>query len=221
MSGATLDTVGVVVVCQDCGQRNRLQYGRVTAETRCGKCKAALGPPAEPMGGWWRTSECQRGSGTALPRLLPTQSPSNIYPLSREAPDRADCRCGGVPPHFFSFSADVCRRASGSDSRSCHRAWIRASGSQADRNVAASHPAGAGRSSGQPPWPGSDGRRLCGDQPVTRTIPRIQSDGRPALCVGSLLARVRTAAPVAGALAAFRRAARPSPCRAATWAEPG
>src|SRR5439155_27154041 len=49
MSGATLDTVGVVVVCQDCGQRNRLQYGRVTAETRCGKCKAALGPPAEPI----------------------------------------------------------------------------------------------------------------------------------------------------------------------------
>jgi thioredoxin 2 len=46
---ATLDAVGVVVGCQTCGQRNRLQYGRVAAETRCGKCKAALGPPAEPI----------------------------------------------------------------------------------------------------------------------------------------------------------------------------
>jgi thioredoxin 2 len=49
MSSATLDTAGLVVACQKCGQRNRLQYGRVSAETRCGKCKAALGPPAEPI----------------------------------------------------------------------------------------------------------------------------------------------------------------------------
>jgi thioredoxin 2 len=49
MSTATLDTAGVVVTCQHCGQRNRLPYGRVTAETRCGKCKVALGPPAEPI----------------------------------------------------------------------------------------------------------------------------------------------------------------------------
>jgi thioredoxin 2 len=49
MSNATLDPVGVVVACQQCGQRNRLQYGRVSADTRCGKCKAPLGPPAEPV----------------------------------------------------------------------------------------------------------------------------------------------------------------------------
>jgi thioredoxin 2 len=49
MSNATLDPVGVVVTCQTCGQRNRLQYGRVSAETRCGKCKAPLGPPGEPV----------------------------------------------------------------------------------------------------------------------------------------------------------------------------
>jgi thioredoxin 2 len=49
MSNATLDPVGVVVTCQKCGQRNRLQYGRVSAETRCGKCKAPLGPPREPV----------------------------------------------------------------------------------------------------------------------------------------------------------------------------
>ena len=49
MSNATLDTAGVVVSCAQCGQRNRLQYGRINAETRCGKCRAALGPPAEPI----------------------------------------------------------------------------------------------------------------------------------------------------------------------------
>jgi thioredoxin 2 len=49
MSSATLDPVGIVMACRECGQRNRLQYGRVTAEMRCGKCKAALGPPAEPI----------------------------------------------------------------------------------------------------------------------------------------------------------------------------
>ncbi len=49
MATATLDNAGVVVVCPTCGQRNRLQYGRVAAETRCGKCKAPLGPPAEPI----------------------------------------------------------------------------------------------------------------------------------------------------------------------------
>jgi thioredoxin 2 len=49
ISTSTLDSAGIVVRCRECGQRNRLQYGRVTAETRCGKCKAALGPPAEPI----------------------------------------------------------------------------------------------------------------------------------------------------------------------------
>jgi thioredoxin 2 len=49
MGTATLDTAGVVVACPTCAQRNRLQYGRVTAETRCGKCKTPLGPPAEPI----------------------------------------------------------------------------------------------------------------------------------------------------------------------------
>jgi len=49
MGSSTLDSAGVVVTCPKCGQRNRLQYGRINAETRCGKCKAALGPPAEPI----------------------------------------------------------------------------------------------------------------------------------------------------------------------------
>ena len=35
--------------CPSCGQRNRLPYARVTAETRCGKCGVALGAPATPI----------------------------------------------------------------------------------------------------------------------------------------------------------------------------
>lgn len=46
---ANLDPKGIVVACPSCGQRNRLAYGRVTAETRCGKCHAALGAPSAPI----------------------------------------------------------------------------------------------------------------------------------------------------------------------------
>src|SRR5919107_3488105 len=49
MSNATLDSSGVIVTCASCGQRNRLAYDRVNAETRCGKCKTPLGAPAEPI----------------------------------------------------------------------------------------------------------------------------------------------------------------------------
>jgi thioredoxin 2 len=46
---ANLDAKGIVVACSSCGQRNRLAYGRVTAETRCGKCHTALGAPSAPI----------------------------------------------------------------------------------------------------------------------------------------------------------------------------
>lgn len=44
-----LDSKGVVVQCASCGQRNRLPYGRLGAETRCGKCQTALPPPSAPI----------------------------------------------------------------------------------------------------------------------------------------------------------------------------
>jgi thioredoxin 2 len=46
---ADLDNRGAIVACPSCGQRNRLAYGKLAAETRCGKCQAALGAPAEPI----------------------------------------------------------------------------------------------------------------------------------------------------------------------------
>ena len=44
-----LDNKGVVVQCSSCGQRNRLAYGRLGAETRCGKCQTPLSAPSEPI----------------------------------------------------------------------------------------------------------------------------------------------------------------------------
>jgi thioredoxin 2 len=46
--GAELDNKGVVIVCPSCGQRNRIGYPRMRAETRCGKCHAGITPPGEP-----------------------------------------------------------------------------------------------------------------------------------------------------------------------------
>jgi thioredoxin 2 len=44
-----LDTKGVIVQCPSCGQRNRLPYGRLGADTRCGKCQTALSAPSAPI----------------------------------------------------------------------------------------------------------------------------------------------------------------------------
>jgi thioredoxin 2 len=49
MSDLTLDSKGVVAVCPSCGQRNRQPFPRLSAETRCGKCRTALAPPAAPI----------------------------------------------------------------------------------------------------------------------------------------------------------------------------
>src|SRR5579859_7674521 len=44
-----LDTKGIVVPCPSCGQRNRLPYAQLGAETRCGKCRTPLGAPSAPI----------------------------------------------------------------------------------------------------------------------------------------------------------------------------
>lgn len=36
-------------VCPSCGKTNRIPDDRLTAEARCGACKATLPPPAEPI----------------------------------------------------------------------------------------------------------------------------------------------------------------------------
>ena len=39
----------MIRVCGSCGQKNRVGGAHLSAETRCGKCKGALGPIAEPI----------------------------------------------------------------------------------------------------------------------------------------------------------------------------
>jgi thioredoxin 2 len=47
MSSIQLDDRGFIITCHSCGQKNRVPYS--SQETRCGKCKTTLRPPAEPI----------------------------------------------------------------------------------------------------------------------------------------------------------------------------
>jgi thioredoxin 2 len=49
MAHLQLDSKGVIVACPTCGQRNRMAFEKLGAETRCGKCQTALGPPTSPV----------------------------------------------------------------------------------------------------------------------------------------------------------------------------
>ncbi len=47
MSDLNLDPRGFIIGCPSCAQRNRVPFS--TGEARCGRCKSALPPPADPM----------------------------------------------------------------------------------------------------------------------------------------------------------------------------
>ena len=49
MSDAEIATKGEVTTCPSCGQRNRIAFSRMRAETRCGKCHANLALSGEPV----------------------------------------------------------------------------------------------------------------------------------------------------------------------------
>jgi len=49
MADLQLDSRGVIVSCPACGQRNRLAFGKLDAETRCGKCQGPLPPAGAPI----------------------------------------------------------------------------------------------------------------------------------------------------------------------------
>lgn len=49
MSAPSLDTRGVIVGCPSCGQRNRIPYGHLDSEVRCGKCGTGVRAPAQPV----------------------------------------------------------------------------------------------------------------------------------------------------------------------------
>ena len=49
MANLELDDRGLVVSCASCGQKNRLAYGRLGDEVRCGRCRQPLKAPGEPI----------------------------------------------------------------------------------------------------------------------------------------------------------------------------
>ena len=49
MPSKNIDDRGVIVSCGQCGQQNRLAYGRLGDTVRCGKCKASISAPAAPI----------------------------------------------------------------------------------------------------------------------------------------------------------------------------
>jgi thioredoxin 2 len=49
MADARLDIKGVVTTCPSCGQRNRIAFSRMRAQSRCGKCHTTITPPGEPI----------------------------------------------------------------------------------------------------------------------------------------------------------------------------
>jgi thioredoxin 2 len=49
MAHLELDDRGIVVTCGSCGQRNRVAYGHMSDEAKCGRCKTLLSPTATPL----------------------------------------------------------------------------------------------------------------------------------------------------------------------------
>ena len=49
MSPLELDDRGVIVTCQSCGQKNRVQFVRLDASVVCGKCKTELSGTSTPL----------------------------------------------------------------------------------------------------------------------------------------------------------------------------
>ena len=49
MAGISVDHRGIVLACEQCGQKNRLAYERLGSAVRCGQCKAKLSAPASPI----------------------------------------------------------------------------------------------------------------------------------------------------------------------------
>ncbi len=49
MSSVDFDDRGLIVVCNGCGQKNRLPYERLDGEVRCGQCKEPMSLPSEPI----------------------------------------------------------------------------------------------------------------------------------------------------------------------------
>ena len=75
MDTVNLDPQGVIVTCAQCGQRNRLAYGRLGDTVRCPACKAGLSAPASPIEADSAAHFDALIAGTALPVVVDFWAP--------------------------------------------------------------------------------------------------------------------------------------------------
>jgi thioredoxin 2 len=70
-----LDERGVIMACAACGRANRLTYATLGRTTRCGHCKAELGPPAAPVEAPSAAAFDAAATGSALPLVVDFWAP--------------------------------------------------------------------------------------------------------------------------------------------------
>jgi thioredoxin 2 len=75
MSSLTLDDNGVIVTCSQCGQKNRIAYGRLGETVQCGKCKTPLAAPNAPIEVLSSSAFDQLVSGSSLPIVVDYWAP--------------------------------------------------------------------------------------------------------------------------------------------------
>ena len=75
MAGARADTTGVIVTCASCGKANRLAYASLDKTTRCGHCKASVGPIGVPVEIADAALFDAAASGSALPLIVDFWAP--------------------------------------------------------------------------------------------------------------------------------------------------
>jgi thioredoxin 2 len=70
-----LDDRGIVVTCAACGRGNRLAYATLDRRTRCGHCKADLGPVGAPVEVASAAAFDAAASSSALPLVVDFWAP--------------------------------------------------------------------------------------------------------------------------------------------------
>lgn len=72
---AQLDSLGIVIACGQCGQKNRIPFGKLENSVRCGQCKADLPPLNTPVDVCTPNDFAELNRSCALPVLTDFWAP--------------------------------------------------------------------------------------------------------------------------------------------------